>query len=112
MPEDAPNSSMQMNGASAASLMAFFGIRKSVKSTNQKTNPVSYWSVAKGPITAFAFSPDREHLAVVSEDQCLRVVNFLKEKSVTVRRWWTRTRMNADTPLLGCSTCTTATTEG
>jgi len=84
MPEDAPNSSVQMNGASAASLMAFFGVRKSVKSTNQRTNPVSYWSVAKGPITAFAFSPDREHLAVVSEDQCLRVVNFLKEKLLDV----------------------------
>jgi hypothetical protein len=66
--------------------MSFFGIRKSVKSTNQKANPVSYWSVAKGPITAFALSPDCEHLAVVSEDECLRVLNFVKEK------WVFRTR--------------------
>jgi WD40 repeat protein len=60
--------------------MSIFGVRKSVTSTNQKSNPVSYWSVAKGPITAFAFSPDCEHLAVVSEDECLRVFNYVKEK--------------------------------
>ena len=67
---------------SSASLMGFFGVRKSVRSPNQKTNPLSYWSVAKGPIAAYAFSPDCEHLAVVSEDGCLRVLNFVKEKSV------------------------------
>jgi len=80
VPEDVPDSSAQTSGASPASFMGFFGVRKSVKSTNQKTNPLSYWSVAKGPITGFAFSPDCEHLAVVSEDECLRILNFVKEK--------------------------------
>ena len=81
-PEDAPDSSVYTNTANGASLMSFFGVRKSVRSSNQKTNPLSYWSVAKGAITAFAFSPDCEHIAVVSEDECLRVLNFVKEKSL------------------------------
>ncbi|KAF8537348.1 putative catabolite repressor protein [Trichophaea hybrida] len=83
-PEDAPDSSVYTNTANGASLMSFFGVRKSVRSSNQKTNPLSYWSVAKGAITAFAFSPDCEHIAVVSEDECLRVLNFVKEKLLDV----------------------------
>lgn len=63
-----------------ASLMKYFAVKKSVKSKNQRTNPVSYWSVSKSAVTAFSFSPDCEHIAVVSEDQCLRVINFVKEK--------------------------------
>lgn len=78
----APASAYGHGHGSGASLMGFFGVRKSVRSPNQKTNPLSYWSVAKGPIAAYAFSPDGEHLAVVSEDGCLRVLNFVKEKSV------------------------------
>lgn len=80
VPEDAPEAGVFPTGASVASLLSFFAVRKSVGSTNQKTNPLSYWSVAKGPITGFAFSPDCEHLVVVSEDECLRVLNFVKEK--------------------------------
>ncbi|KAF8246528.1 WD domain-containing protein [Wilcoxina mikolae CBS 423.85] len=83
-PEDAPDCSVHTNTANGASLMSFFGVRKSVRSSNQKTNPLSYWSVAKGAITAFAFSPDCEHIAVVSEDECLRVLNFVKEKLLDV----------------------------
>jgi len=58
--------------------------KKSVKSKNQRANPVSYWSVSKSAITAFAFSPDCEHIAVVSDDQCLRVINFVKEQLLDV----------------------------
>lgn len=63
-----------------ASLMKYFAVKKSVKSKNQRANPVSYWSVSKSAVTAFSFSPDCEHIAVVSEDQCLRVINFVQEK--------------------------------
>lgn len=55
-------------------------VRKSVSSKNQKTNPVSYWQISNSKINAFAFSPDRRHLAVVSEDGSFRIIDFLKEK--------------------------------
>ncbi|KAF8468972.1 WD40-repeat-containing domain protein [Kalaharituber pfeilii] len=59
-------------------------IKKSVESKNQKTNPVAYWTVSRQPINAFAFSPDCVHLAVVSEDGCLRVIDYVKEKLLDV----------------------------
>ena len=80
VPEETADGGATPKRDSPASFMSLFEVCKSVKSTNQKTNPLSYWSVAKGPITGFAFSPDCEHLAVVSEDECLRVLNFVKEK--------------------------------
>ncbi|KAI1308742.1 hypothetical protein EDD11_004180 [Mortierella claussenii] len=45
-----------------------------------KHNPISHWQVCKKPITAFAFSPDLQHVAVVSMDGCLRVVDFRSER--------------------------------
>ncbi|KAF9109852.1 hypothetical protein BGX27_007118 [Mortierella sp. AM989] len=45
-----------------------------------KHNPISHWQVAKKPITAFAFSPDLQHVAIVSMDGCLRVIDFRSEK--------------------------------
>ncbi|KAJ9640378.1 hypothetical protein H2199_005917 [Coniosporium tulheliwenetii] len=59
-------------------------IRKSVQSKNQKTNPVSYWSISSPQINAFAFSPDSRHLAVVAEDGSLRVIDYLKEQLLAV----------------------------
>lgn len=53
---------------------------KSVNSKNQKTNPVACWNVSGHRINQFEFSPDCRHLAVVSEDGCLRVIDYLKEK--------------------------------
>ena len=53
---------------------------KSVNSTNQKTNPVACWSVSGHRINQFEFSPDSRHLAVVSEDGCLRIIDYLKER--------------------------------
>ena len=55
-------------------------INKSVNSKNQKSNPVASWKISNHRITDFGFSPDSCHLAVVSEDGSLRIINFLKEQ--------------------------------
>ncbi|KAK0709775.1 WD40-repeat-containing domain protein [Lasiosphaeria miniovina] len=55
-------------------------INKSVHSKNQKTNPVAVWKLSNQRINAFAFSPDHRHLAVVSEDGSLRIIDYLKEE--------------------------------
>lgn len=57
-------------------------IDKSVTSKNQKSNPVSYWKLSNQRINAYAFSPDNRHLAVVSEDGTLRIIDYLKEEYV------------------------------
>ncbi|KZZ97540.1 WD40 repeat-like-containing domain protein [Moelleriella libera RCEF 2490] len=54
-------------------------IQKSVHSQNQKTNPVAAWKISNHRINAFAFSPDNRHLAVVSEDGTLRLLDYLRE---------------------------------
>jgi catabolite repression protein CreC len=54
-------------------------INKSVNSKNQKSNPVASWRISRQRINAFAFSPDSRHLAVVSEDGSLRVIDYLGE---------------------------------
>ncbi|KAL1841663.1 hypothetical protein VTJ49DRAFT_6769 [Mycothermus thermophilus] len=55
-------------------------VQKSVHSKNQKTNPVAVWKLSNHRINAFAFSPDNRHLAVVSEDGTLRILDYLDEK--------------------------------
>lgn len=55
-------------------------INKSVHSKNQKFNPVSFWKLSNQPINNFAFSPDNRHLAVVSENGTLRIIDYLKEQ--------------------------------
>ncbi|KAK4053745.1 hypothetical protein OIV83_001401 [Microbotryomycetes sp. JL201] len=45
-----------------------------------KYNPVSHWRVSRRPVTAFAFSPDLQLCAAVSEDGCLRIINTAEEK--------------------------------
>jgi len=55
-------------------------IDKSVHSKNQKFNPVSFWKLSNQRINAFAFSHDNRHLAVVSEDGTLRIIDYLKEQ--------------------------------
>ena len=57
-------------------------IDKSVHSKNQKTNPVSFWKLSNQRVNAFAFSPDNRHIAVVSEDGVLRIIDYLKEEWV------------------------------
>lgn len=55
-------------------------VKKSVESKNQKVNPVAFWQISRQPINAFAFSPDCSHMAVVSEDGCLRIIDYVREK--------------------------------
>jgi WD40 repeat protein len=55
-------------------------IDKSVHSKNQKTNPIAFWKLSNQRINAFAFAPDNRHLAVVSEDGSLRIIDYLKEQ--------------------------------
>ena len=55
-------------------------VRKSVQSRNQKNNPVAYWKIGNQKANAFAFSPDGRHLAVVSDDGTLKVLDFLREQ--------------------------------
>lgn len=55
-------------------------VDKSVHSKNQKFNPVSFWKLSNQRINSFAFSPDNRHLAVVSEDGTLRIIDYLKEQ--------------------------------
>ena len=57
-------------------------IIKSANSKNQKANPVASWKISNQCINDFAFSPDGRHLAVVSEDGSLRIVNYIKEQYV------------------------------
>lgn len=84
VPED--ESSSPLNGSDAedekASRMSGNKIQilKSYHSKNQKTNPVAAWKLSNQRINAFAFSPDNRHLAVVSEDGTLRVIDYLKEE--------------------------------
>ncbi|RKF64633.1 putative catabolite repression protein creC [Erysiphe neolycopersici] len=47
-------------------------VDKSVRSKNQKFNPVSLWKLSNQRINAFAFSPDCRHLAMVCEGGTLR----------------------------------------
>ncbi|KAI0391769.1 catabolite repression protein creC [Xylariaceae sp. FL0594] len=55
-------------------------VLKSVHSKNQKTNPVAVWKLSNQRINSFSFSPDNRHLAVVSEDGTMRVIDYLKEE--------------------------------
>ncbi|KAG5756041.1 hypothetical protein H9Q70_001346 [Fusarium xylarioides] len=81
-----------VNGTSGESLDASNGgahhnsirINKSVHSKNQKVNPVAAWKLSNHRINAFSFSPDNRHLAVVSEDGTLRIIDYLKEELLDV----------------------------
>ena len=59
-------------------------VQKSVNSKNQKTNPVALWKLSNQKINAFAFAPDARHLAVVSEDGALRIIDYLAERLLDV----------------------------
>ena len=66
----------------SASEQGIMHITKSVNSKNQKVNPVAAWKLSNQRINAFAFSPDSRHLAVVSEDGSLRIIDYLRETLV------------------------------
>jgi WD40 repeat protein len=80
--EDAPFVPEQEtpDSADVQSGPASFVIKKSVQSRNQKTNPVAVWKLNNQQINCVSFSPDGRHLAVVSEDGSLRIIDFLKEQ--------------------------------
>ena len=59
-------------------------VKKSVFSKNQKTNPVAYWKAAHMKINAVAFSPNHRHLAMVFDDGSVRIIDYLKEKLLSV----------------------------
>lgn len=70
-----------VNGTSAlAPSKPGLQVQKSVHSKNQKSNPVAAWKLSNQRINAFAFSPDNRHLAVVSEDGSLRIIDYLREE--------------------------------
>ncbi|CAG8522873.1 5380_t:CDS:2 [Ambispora gerdemannii] len=56
------------------------GFRVTHPSKNTKHNPVSHWQISKKTVTAFAFSPDLQHVAIVSVDGCLKIVDFIQER--------------------------------
>jgi WD40 repeat protein len=58
--------------------------RKSVTSQNQKLNPVAAYKMSNSRINAFAFSPSGTHIAVVSEDGTLRILDFHNEQITDV----------------------------
>ncbi len=65
---------------SGPAAVACLTVGKSVHSKNQKANPVACWSISPQPVNAFAFSPDCQHLAVVSEDGSLAIMDFHRER--------------------------------
>ncbi|KAL8779621.1 MAG: hypothetical protein Q9194_001364, partial [Teloschistes cf. exilis] len=55
-------------------------VTKSVNSRNQKSNPVASWKISNHRINDFAFAPDHRHLAVVTEDGYLHIIDYLNEQ--------------------------------
>lgn len=59
-------------------------VLKSSSDLRNKSNPISYINLSRQAINAFAFSPDQTHLACVSDDGCLKVIDFRREKLLDV----------------------------
>ncbi|KAI9593004.1 catabolite repression protein creC, partial [Syncephalis fuscata] len=57
-----------------------FHVTKAPKGS--KHNPTSYWQVSPRAVTAFAISPDCQHMAMTSLDGCLRIVDLIQEKLI------------------------------
>ncbi|KAF9278024.1 hypothetical protein BGZ74_003202 [Mortierella antarctica] len=49
---------------------------------HSKHNPITHWNVCSKSITAFAFSPDLQHVAVVAADGVMRVIDFVHERLI------------------------------
>ncbi|KAI9475609.1 MAG: WD40-repeat-containing domain protein [Benjaminiella poitrasii] len=47
---------------------------------NTKHNPIAHWRVSQKGITAFAFSPDNQHVAIVGKDSLMRVIDYTSER--------------------------------
>jgi catabolite repression protein CreC len=79
-PQHSPTNGETNETNGAVNHSSHIQVTKSVHSQNQKTNPVAVWKLSNHRINAFAFSPDHRHLAVVSEDGSLRIIDYLKEQ--------------------------------
>ena len=83
VPEDRqkrqPSKAGQGNGVNN-NVVEKLEVSKSVRSQNQRSNPVAVWKLSKQKINAFAFAPNGRHLAVASEDGYLRVLDYLEEE--------------------------------
>lgn len=80
VPEDEEIQAANGSSYSSQTSTAKITVQKSVHSKNQKFNPVAAWKLSNQRINAFAFSPDNRHLATVSEDGILRVIDYLQEE--------------------------------
>ncbi|KAG0082536.1 hypothetical protein BGZ92_011637 [Podila epicladia] len=49
---------------------------------HSKYNPIAHWNVCSKSITAFAFSPDLQHVAVVAADGIMRIIDFVHERLI------------------------------
>ncbi|KAI8066309.1 WD40-repeat-containing domain protein [Gilbertella persicaria] len=56
-----------------------FSLSKPSTKLSLKCNPVSHWKLSNKSLTAFAFSPDCQHVAIVGLDGLLRIINFVHE---------------------------------
>ncbi|KAF9014002.1 WD40-repeat-containing domain protein [Cyathus striatus] len=61
------------------SFIPFSSAGKSEKERAVK-NPVSHWRISKRAVVDFVFSPDVKHVAAISEDGCLRIIDALQER--------------------------------
>jgi catabolite repression protein CreC len=68
------------NGDAAPEHFKRIQVIKSVNSKNQRHNPAAIWKLSNQRINFFEFSPDNRHLAVVSEDGTLRIIDYLREQ--------------------------------
>ena len=59
-------------------------VLKSVASDKQKTNPVAAYKLSNQKPNALSFSPSGAHLAIASEDGCLRIIDLHAERLVDV----------------------------
>lgn len=57
-----------------------FQVKKSLRSPNQKANPVAVWKLSNQRINGLEFSPDGRFLAVVGEDGALKILDHAKEQ--------------------------------
>ncbi|KAL1913752.1 hypothetical protein Sste5344_000018 [Sporothrix stenoceras] len=55
-------------------------VERSIHTKGQKSNPFAFWKLSNQRINAFAFSPQANLIAVVSEDGSLRIIDILREE--------------------------------
>ena len=80
-PVDSGNGSI--NGAASHDK---FHVKKSLQSRNQKTNPVAVWKVSNMKVNDISFSPDGQLLAIVCDDGCLTILDYMNERVLDVYR--------------------------